>query len=127
MQEDLIARLATALGSGVKVTWGWRVQGAPLPAVTLNLAAPGRDYGFEGPQALARTLVQVDVWGRDIRDVMPVYAALLAELEQPATEGATRFEMAFLRNERDAPVTDVGGGATAARKSADFLVCWQPA
>ena len=130
MEADLIARLLADSGLsalvGNRITPVDRPQAEGLPAVTLFRVSPGRSYTFKGASGSHGTLMQFDIWGDTPRTVGLVMAALMAALEQPATVGVTAFEMAFLQSERDGS-EDVPGLGTIARKSADFLIWWQPA
>ncbi|OYW87302.1 MAG: hypothetical protein B7Z20_05420 [Sphingobium sp. 32-64-5] len=130
MEADLIVRLLADSGLsalvGNRITLLERPQGESFPAVTLFRVSPGRSYTFSGASGSHGTLMQFDIWGLTPLSVAQVMTALTAALEQPATVGGTMFEMSFLQSERDSS-EDVPGLGTVARKSADFLIWWQPA
>lgn len=129
MEADLIARLLADDGlsalAGNRITLLERPQDEGFPAITLFRVNPGRAYTFGGPSGSHGTLMQFDIWGLTPLAVAQAMMALLAALEEPATVGGTAFEMAFLQSERDS-AEDVPGIGTVVRKSADFLIWWQP-
>lgn len=129
MEADLIARLLADGGLSAlvddRITPLERPQHEGFPAITLFRVDPGRSYTFSGASGSHGTLMQFDIWGPTPLSVAQVMAALTAVLEQPATVGATMFEMAFLQSERDS-VEDVPGVGAITRKSVDFLIWWQP-
>lgn len=130
MEDDLIARLladaALAALVGNRINYLFRVQGEPLPAISITLVAPGRAYTMSGPQGTHGTLMQFDVWAERAATALAIHNALRAVLEAPAVVGTTIFQMGFQISRRD-DVEDVAGNGEISRISADFYIWWMPA
>lgn len=58
MEEALRARIAAQIGAAVD--WGWNLQGAVLPRVTLTLVSNVPSYNTDGPSDMAQARVQID-------------------------------------------------------------------
>ena len=129
MDIDLIARLKDdpAIGNSAgSISWVTRPTKAQMPGITLQRLSPGRSYTFNGSVGLQDTLTRFDIWGLAVRDIKPLFLALLARLEQPQTVGATRFGRATLEAERDMPAENIAEIGTVFRVSADFRIWWKP-
>lgn len=126
MEEALVARLlaASAISAivGGRVNWGERPQKEGLPAITLSVISPGRNYTHGGADDLASPRVQIDCWARTYLSAKSLARAVRDTLEPPATQGAIKFSASFLDGERDLGPEDVGGGAKVFRISLDFIV-----
>lgn len=71
MEEALRARLLGSAGLVAiverRVDWGMRAQGAPMPAVTLNIITGSATLHMQGPDGWDRARVQLDTWGRTFK------------------------------------------------------------
>lgn len=126
METALRSRLLTNSGIsslvGDRIYWGSRPQKSGLPAIVLRKISPGRAYHFEGAIGSQGARVQFDCLGLNVRDVKPLFAAVLAEMEQSATVDGVKFAMSFLDSERDVAPVDVEGVGAVVAVSADFIV-----
>lgn len=131
MEQDLTARLLAAAPLtalvGNRITWGQRVQGEPLPALTLLNVSPGRTYLHGGADATANPRIQFDCYASTSAQAQQLARTLRGVLESPAVQGATAFSVALLDAERGPLIEDVGGGLKVHRYSLDFLVWFSPA
>lgn len=131
MQQELTARLLAtpALSAlvGNRITWGERVKKEPLPAITIMEVSPGRNYVHAGADPTGSPRLQFDCYGRTSVEAKAVADALIATLEQPATQGTIAFSKSILEAERGPLIEDVGGGLKVHRFSQDFFVWFSPA
>lgn len=131
MEEALRARLragpALAALVGSQVDWIDRPQAATLPAVTLQVISPGREYTYDGASGTSNPRVQADCWGRTYLEAKTVARALIAIVEQRATVGGVRFAPSFIDAARDMPPEELPGGVDAFRVSIDIIVWNSPA
>lgn len=127
MRADLRTRLkanTTIAGIvGTAVDWNRRTG---LPGLVLYNVTPGRTYTHSGATDLQGTRVQFDCVSKSLPQADQLYKAVLAEMEQSKTVGATKFSMSFLDSERDMPTVDIGGVGAVGGISADFIVWWKP-
>ena len=131
MDAELTARLLactplTAL-VGNRITWGQRIQGEGLPALTMLNVSPGRGYLHSGADSLASPRVQFDCYAASSEACLALARTLTAEMEQPRVAGAIAFSVALLDAERGPLIEDVGGGAKVHRRILDFIVWFSPA
>lgn len=129
MDADLITRLAAAPlpGVGANVTWGERVQGTPLPGLSLMIISPGRDYVHAGPDATGHPRVQFSIYATNQTAAHAIASALTSEMETARTVGTTAFSRAVMAARRGPVVEDVGAGGKASRIDLDFYVWFSPA
>jgi hypothetical protein len=131
MEEDLVAKLLADDGLAAvaadRIYWLDRPQADALPSITLQVISPGRSYTYAGSTGLSGPRVQADCWGASYLSAKQASRALLAAVEQPSTQGGTRFSAAFLESASDLPPEDLPGGATAYRVSMDFIIWNAPA
>ena len=129
MRADLITRLVAAAlpGVGANVTWGERVQGTPLPGLSLMLISPGRDYVHAGADATGHPRVQFSIYASDQTAAQAIATALISEMEAKRTVGTTAFSRAVMVAERGPMIEDVGAGGKATRIDLDFYVWFSPA
>ena len=109
--------------TGGRVSWGGRPQGSALPAIVLTKAAPGRDWTFNGPDALVQPWVQIDVWSATQPSGAAVVAAVQAEMERldNVTAGGWKFQPpGFLVNDQWPGPEDLPSGGIAYRVSQDY-------
>lgn len=101
-QAALVTRLQTALAVqvGARVSWFDRQRGDALPAITLTLVSPGRDYHHGGADGLDGPRVQLDCWAGSASGALALRNAALAEMEAPATVGGVRFTAGQLELEQ---------------------------
>lgn len=131
MEEAFLARLradaALATIVGTRVVWIERPQGSALPAVTLQVISPGRDYTYAGADGTANPRVQADCWGRTYLEAKLVSRAMIAAVEQRATMGGINFAPAFIDGARDMATEELPGGEKVYRVSLDIIVWNSPA
>jgi hypothetical protein len=131
MEDALTARLlaSPALSPlvGNRITWGERVKKEPLPAITMLVVSPGRNYVHGGADPTGNPRVQFDCYGASSVQAKAVADALIATLEARATVGGIAFSVALLDAERGPLIEDVGGGLKVHRFSLDFFVWFSPA
>jgi hypothetical protein len=131
MEEDLVARLLANAGLsalvGVQINWLDRPQAGALPAVTLQMISPGRDYTYAGALNTAATRVQGDSWGRSYLEAKQVSRALVAAIEPAGLQGGTRFGASFVDSGSDFPPEDMPGGTKVYRVTTDFIIWNSPA
>lgn len=127
MRADLRTRLkanTTITGIvGPAVDWNRRTG---LPGLVLYNITPGRTYTHSGATDLRGTRVQFDSVSKSLPQADQLYKAVLAEMEQSKTVGATKFSMSFLDSERDMQTVDIDGVGAVGGISADFIVWWKP-
>lgn len=128
MQSALRTRLldAQAVKAKVKrrVDWDIRPKAKGLPAITLELASDPRPQHMGGLQGLRRTLVQVDCWSMDKREVVELRELVITTLLPAATVGGTKFSRSFVEVVRDTfERTDEG----IVRRSMIRLAVWHSA
>lgn len=83
------AVITDAVGS--RVDWMRRVQGATLPAITLQTISDRRDQHMAGFHP-AVTRVQIDLWTPSFLASLPLREAILAVLVPSATVDGIRFQ-----------------------------------
>lgn len=131
MEEALLERLradaSIAAIVGARVNWIERPQGSTLPAVTLQVISPGREYTYAGASGTASPRVQADCWGRTYQEAKLLSRALIACVEQRETVRGIRFAPAFIDAARDMPTEELDGGAKVYRVSIDAIVWNSPA
>lgn len=131
MEEALTARLLAAAPLtaivGTRINWGMRVQGEPLPALTLMNVSPGRGYTYKGAAGLSGPRVQFDGYAPDFLTAKAIGRALITTLEAPLTIGGIAFSPAFLDAERGPETEDLGGGQRVERISMDWFIWFSPA
>ena len=122
MEADLVTRLAAANTGAASVSWAERPKAGVLPAITVQRIVPGRDYSHQGAIALQTPRIQINVWGRSPAEVEAIEAAVIAELEQAKTVGATHFWFATLNLSPDLPAETLDGGTHVFRRAPDFTI-----
>lgn len=131
MEEALRSRLRANAGIaalvGVRVDWIERPQGSGLPALTLQIVSPGRDYTYDGASGTASPRVQADCWGSTYLEAKQLSRALIAAMEPRATQGGVKFGPSFIDAARDMPPEELDGGTKVYRVSLDIIVWNSPA
>jgi hypothetical protein len=124
-RDDLITRLrgdsALAAALGTRIAWfenarSWKTY----PQLVLQEITPGREYTHDGPDGLDGPRVQFDIYAANGTDIETVEAALLAEMEGAADQGATRFHHGYLEGRRMLPSDDLADQTRVLRMSMDF-------
>lgn len=106
MREALVTYLAADAGviavAGVNVSWGWREQGAPLPALTLVKIDGADDVILEGTSGFEDGHVQADCWGATALDAARLAKAVrtACTAAREANTGGT-IQGAFVTHEQD--------------------------
>jgi len=106
METALIAKLLASAGVtalvSTRINWSRRPQGAALPAIVLHRISGIPDYHHSGTSGLVSSRVQVDCYGVSYGSAKAVARAVEAAITaQTFTQGATRFDVILLDNERD--------------------------
>jgi Protein of unknown function (DUF3168) len=130
MEEALTARALadTPLQALIadRFTWGERVQGEPLPAITAMTVSPGRFYLHSGADSIGNPRVQFDCYGKTAAEALAVAKALLTMLETKAVVGDVAFSVSLLDAMRGPLVEDLGGGRKVHSYSLDFFIWFSP-
>lgn len=106
MEAALLAKLLATTGVtglvGTRINWSRRPQGEALPCVVLHLIDGQPDVHHGGPSGLRVSRVQADCWGLSLKASKQVARAIEAGLTaQKFTQGATRFDVILIVDERD--------------------------
>lgn len=123
---DLITRLradaalAAALGTRIAFFENARGWGDTYPQLVLQEVTPGREYTHDGPDGLDQPRVQFDIYALSGAVIETVEAALLAEMEGAADQGATRFHHGYLESRQMLPSDDLADQTRVLRMSMDF-------
>jgi hypothetical protein len=128
MEADLRTRLVDATtAAGSRWSWVDRPQGAGLPAGTLTMISPGRDYTHAGADGLYRARIRTDCWAARHIDATTLAGQVISAIEPAGAVGGTVFEQSFLAANRDMDPESLAGGVTVFRRSLDFMIWWRPA
>jgi hypothetical protein len=85
---DVVARV------GTRVDWEVRVQGAPVPAITLETVTDMRPQTFRGLQRARWTRVQINVWAGSKKDATEIRELVIATLLPATNVGGVQFQRA---------------------------------
>ena len=125
MQDDLAARLVADATinaiTGSRVSWFGFQRGDSGGQIALRTITPGREWNHEGPDWLDRPRVRFDLRGTSATQVYALKAAVLAEMEEEATVGGTKFHPAMLDAEREIDLGEQEGGAVLFQLQLEFL------
>lgn len=104
-----------------------RVQGDPLPGITVTRISGGPLYADDGEVGIADMRVQVDCWGAQYRDAKGLAEVVVEALSavRDVEQGGTSFTYIMLDNEQD--LREGGGNAPEYlfRTSLDFTILSQ--
>lgn len=130
MEEALTARALADAGLqpliADRFTWGERVQGEPLPAITAMNVSSGRFYLHSGADSIGNPRIQFDCYGKTSAEARAVATALRDMLETKAVVGGVSFSVSLLEAFRGPLIEDVGGGRKVHYYSLDFFVWFSP-
>lgn len=106
MEAALIAKLLASAGvtvlTGTRINWLRRPQAEALPAVVLQRIDGRPDVHHGGRSGLVESRVQVDVWAKSFKAAKDIARAIeTAVCAQAFTQGAIRFDVILLVDERD--------------------------
>lgn len=98
----LLADAGVAAAVGDRISWTWREQGSPLPAVTLTKVDGERQAVLEGYSGFVDAHVQADCWGDYQADAKAAARAIVAAAAA-AREGNTGgvVQGVFVTHEHD--------------------------
>jgi hypothetical protein len=105
MRAELVAYYLADPGvaaiAGVNVSWGWRLQGSPLPAATLFKTDGPDDVTLDGASGFVDGRVQIDCYGATLLDSSNLADAIRAASAgvNVATTGV--IQGAFVLHEAD--------------------------
>lgn len=126
MEAALITRLLANDGLsglvGNRINWGERVQGEPLPAITMMIVSSGRRYNHGGVDGTSDPRVQFDIFGNTMNEARIIRDALKEAIEVRQTVQGISFSVSLLDAERGPLIEDVGGGKKVYRYSLDFFL-----
>ena len=125
MEAALIAKLLAAAGVtslvSTRINWSRRVQGEALPAIVLHRIGGAPDYHHAGASGLVVSRVQVDCWAKSYGAAKAAARAVEAALTaQTFTQGAIRFDVILIADERDSTFDEPP--QTLFRTSLDLMV-----
>lgn len=123
-----VAALNTPTGG--RIEWGQVPQGAPLPYLVLTKATPGRDWTHDGPNALVRPRIQIDIYADGNAKAATLASALQAEMERldDVIAGGWKFSApAFLVTDRWPGPEEQPGGQVVFRIGQDYELWARPA
>ena len=106
MEAALIAKLLASSGVtalvSTRINWDRRPQGEPLPAVVLHLIDGVPDVTHGGASGLRVSRVQVDCDAASRKAAKAIARAIeTAVTAQTFTQGAVRFDVILIVDERD--------------------------
>lgn len=101
-----------------RVVWGWRAQGSPMPAITLNVVNDMGEPTLDGPGP-SEARIQVDCYAATHKDVKLLAQAVRVLLD---CRHDSTFQGIFLAGLRDLPETD--SVTTVHRVSMDFTTTY---
>ena len=106
METALLAKLLATAGVtalvSTRINWARRPQGEPLPCIVLHRIDGSPDVHHGGASGLLDSRVQVDCWGASYKTAKAIARAVEAAVTaQTFTQGAVRFDVILLVDERD--------------------------
>jgi hypothetical protein len=106
MEAALLARLLATAGVtalvSTRINWLRRPQGEPLPCIVLHRIDGVPDVTHGGASGLVVSRVQVDCWGASFGSAKSIARAVQTAITaQTFTQGATRFDVILIADERD--------------------------
>lgn len=106
MEAALIAKLLASAGvTGLvsnRINWSRRPQGAALPAIVLHRIDGTPDVTHGGRSGLVVSRVQADCWAASYGAAKAIARAVeTAITAQAFTQGAVRFDVILVADERD--------------------------
>lgn len=126
MEEELrtllLANTAIAALVGVRIDWGARPQGQPLPAMVLNTIFAAEGYRLAGVDGLHRARVQIDCYGASYSSAKLLSRAVIEALSGYRGGGFRGVFHVGTRDRRE------GGSNEADRPfhvSLDFTTHWR--
>lgn len=124
MEAALMAKLLasasiTALVS-TRINWSRRPQGSALPCIVLHRIDGTPDVHHGGASGLVQSRVQIDCWGASYGAAKAIARAVeTAVTAQTFTQGAIRFDVILVADERDSTFDET---TPIFRTSLDLLV-----
>ena len=106
MEAALITKLLASAGVtalvSARINWSRRPQGAALPAIVLHRIDGAPDVHHAGASGLVTSRVQVDCWAATYGSAKAIARAVeTAITAQTFTQGAVRFDVILIADERD--------------------------
>jgi hypothetical protein len=125
MEAAFIARLLATAGVtalvSTRINWLRRPQGSALPCIVLHRIDGTPDVTHGGRSGLVVSRVQVDCWGASYGSAKAIARAVeTAITAQTFTQGATRFDVILIADERDSTFDE--NNTPIFRTSLDLIV-----
>ena len=127
MEEALRALLTssaavTAIAPAARINWGTHPQGAPLPALVLNVISDAEGLTMQGPDGLSEGRMQADAYAMTYGEAKQLSRAVRAVLHGHSGGGFDLVQHVATRDSRE-------GGSNEAerpfRVSLDFTTAWR--
>lgn len=124
MEAALIAKLLASAGVtalvSTRINWLRRPQGEALPAIVLHRIDGTPDVHHGGASGLVVSRVQVDIWAASYGSAKAIARAVeTAIAAQTFTQGAVRFDVILIADERDSTFDEL---TPLFRTSLDLMV-----
>jgi hypothetical protein len=124
MEAALMAKLLASAGItalvSTRINWSRRPQGSALPCIVLHRIDGTPDVHHGGASGLVQSRVQVDCWGASYGAAKAIARAVeTAVTAQTFTQGAIRFDVILVADERDSTFDET---TPIFRTSLDLLV-----
>lgn len=114
MEEALIARLSAAAAVaavvGDRISWFGRIEGDPLPALTLLNISPGQSWTHSGPDGVDRPRVRFDCYAATDVEAIALKRAVIATMTAPVDIDGWRFHPGMLGADRTIEEPQMAGG-----------------
>lgn len=106
MEAALLAKLLATAGVtalvSTRINWSRRPQAEVLPAIVLHRIDGAPDVHHGGASGLVVSRIQADCWGSTYGSAKAVARAVEAAITaQTFTQGAVRFDVILIADERD--------------------------
>lgn len=125
MEAALLAKLLASTGVtalvSTRINWLRRPQGEALPAIVLHRIDGAPDVHHAGASGLVVSRVQMDAWASTYWSAKAIARAVQTAITaQTFTQGAIRFDVILIADERDSTFDEAP--ETLFRTSLDLMV-----
>ncbi|MFE3839418.1 tail completion protein gp17 [Pseudogemmobacter sonorensis] len=112
----------SALAPQSRINWGVHPQGAPLPALVLNVVSGIGSHHYRGPDGLIRYRVQIDAYGASYSSAKGLSEAVRQLLDGHKGGQILGVFLDTIRDHHEASAAD-----RPFRVSQDFTIIWREA